>query len=108
MNKRPAYFDAREVALTPPTPLLSEYKPHHCFLYPLCPALACVFEEEWKRYRWYTHESVCTLVKEATKPKADKFFKAFFEEGGKLLDEIRSVIPVMINQHPILRKELSL
>lgn len=64
-------------------------------------------ESDWKRRKFYTGESVCTLLKESVKPTADVFFSAYFADGLKLLDEIRLTIPVMVNQHPILRKELA-
>jgi len=64
-------------------------------------------ESDWKRRKFYTGESTCTLLKESVKPTADVFFSSYFSEGLALLDEIRLTIPVMVNQHPILRKELA-
>lgn len=107
MNKpKRGYFDARTPAVTPPTPTINSLKPHDCFVYPRCGAQVCPFDPDWKRRKHYTGETVCTILKESTRPTADVFFSAYFAEGEKLLAEIKSVIPVMIRQHPILRREL--
>lgn len=109
MNKpKRGYFDAYKPAVTPATPILDRLRPHNCFRYPFCSAQACPMESDWKRRKFYTGEATCTLLKEAVKEKtADTFFSLYFAESAALLDEIRAIIPVMINSHPILRKELA-